>query len=162
MIDPVNEGLAYQRNIRSGMMSLSEALRERGYNPETVLTEIAADNKRLDALGIILDSDPRNVTQAGQLQGEALAATQPDPPPAAAPVADPDPPARGLHLASSDGLSSGYQVQTMYGYYPDGTWGHASYHQTADEAIERAREHSDCRVLDLATQAIIWPKVVGL
>lgn len=74
MIDPVNEGLAYQRNIRSGIQSLSDALRERGYDPEVVLQEIADDNHRLDDLGIILDSDPRNVTQAGQLQGEAAAA----------------------------------------------------------------------------------------
>lgn len=71
MIDPVNEGLAYSRNIRAGIMSLSEALRERGYDPRTVLKEIAADGKLLDDLKIILDSDPRKMTQAGQLQGDA-------------------------------------------------------------------------------------------
>ncbi|HVJ24108.1 MAG TPA: phage portal protein [Burkholderiales bacterium] len=71
MIEPDKEGLAYQRNIRTGIMSLSEALRERGYGPMEVLTEIAADNKELDRLGLRLDSDGRYMTQAGQLQGPA-------------------------------------------------------------------------------------------
>lgn len=72
MIEPDREGLAAQRNIRSGIMSLSESLRELGYEPEAVLREIAADNKLLDRLGLKLDSDGRYMTQAGQLQGEAL------------------------------------------------------------------------------------------
>ena len=84
MVDPVNEGLAIMRNVRSGIQSLSDALRERGMDPTTVFEEIAADFKTLDKLGIILDCDPRNVTQAGQLQGQAAA----DAKPAAAPVED--------------------------------------------------------------------------
>jgi lambda family phage portal protein len=75
MIDPVNEGLAYMRNRRAGLTTLSESLRERGYDPKQVLNEYAAENKELDRLGIILDSDPRQMTQAGQLQGEAAAGT---------------------------------------------------------------------------------------
>ena len=66
MIEPDREGLAYQRNIRGGLMTQSEALRERGYDPEVVFAEMASDNARLDKLGLILDSDPRNTTQAGQ------------------------------------------------------------------------------------------------
>jgi capsid protein len=65
MIDPAAEGLAYQRNIRGGIMTYSEALRERGYDPTAVMAEMAADNDKLDELGIILDSDPRNTTQSG-------------------------------------------------------------------------------------------------
>lgn len=84
MIEPDKEGLAYQRNIRSGLMSLSEALRERGYEPETVLGEIAADNARLDRLGLILDSDARNTTQAGNPR--QTAATTPEPEPARPPA----------------------------------------------------------------------------
>jgi len=80
MIDPVNEGLAYTRNIRAGIQSLSDSLRERGYDPAQVLQEIADDNARLDALGLVLDSDPRRMTQAGQ--------QQPPPPAPPAPVAD--------------------------------------------------------------------------
>jgi lambda family phage portal protein len=72
MIDPVNEGLAYQRNIRNGTQSLSEVLRERGYHPRRMLEQMKTDNAMLDDLGLILDSDPRKTTQAGQLQGAAV------------------------------------------------------------------------------------------
>lgn len=71
MIEPDKEGLAYARNIRAGIMTLPEALRELGYDPEEVLVEMAASNKLLDKLGLVLDSDGRKMTQAGQLQGEA-------------------------------------------------------------------------------------------
>jgi capsid protein len=65
MIEPDKEGLAYQRNIRTGIMTLSEAIRERGYDPDEVFAEMAADNKKIDQLELVLDSDPRNTTQAG-------------------------------------------------------------------------------------------------
>jgi lambda family phage portal protein len=82
MVDPANEGLAYMRNIRTGIMSLSEALRERGYDPRAVMAEIAADNTLLDKLGIILDSDPRMTTQAGNPRdlGQKEQPAEPDPP----------------------------------------------------------------------------------
>ena len=66
MIDPAQEGLAFCRNIRTGIQTLSEALRERGYDPATVFAEMAADNAKLDELGLVLDSDARMTTQAGQ------------------------------------------------------------------------------------------------
>jgi len=65
MIEPDKEGLAYQRNIRTGIMSLSEAIKERGYDPEDLLEEIAADWKLVDKLKLILDSDARRTTQQG-------------------------------------------------------------------------------------------------
>jgi len=65
MIDPANEGLAYSRNIRNGIQSYPEVLRERGMDPDAVLEEIAASNYKLDKLGIVLDNDPRNTTQSG-------------------------------------------------------------------------------------------------
>lgn len=74
MIDPANEGLAYMRNIRTGIQTLSEVLRERGYDPDVVLAEMADDNEKLDKLGLILDSDPRNTTQAGNPRQMAQAA----------------------------------------------------------------------------------------
>jgi capsid protein len=67
-IDPSQEGLAVQRNVRSGITSLPEAIRERGYDPDELLDEIAAFNKKLDDLGIVLDTDPRKMSQAGQQQ----------------------------------------------------------------------------------------------
>jgi lambda family phage portal protein len=70
MIEPDKEGLAIARNIRTGITSLSEALRERGYDPDDLLTELAADFERLDELGLVLDSDPRKMSQAG-MRGQA-------------------------------------------------------------------------------------------
>ena len=103
MVDPQVEGLATMRNIRAGLTSLSEAQREQGYDPDDLLEEIAADNARLDELGIVLDSDARNMTQGGQLQGAAAKAFAPDPPkvapPAAAPAAE-DPPKTEAELAA--------------------------------------------------------------
>jgi capsid protein len=88
MIDPANEGLAVQRNIRTGITSLSESIRERGLDPDELLKEIAKDNESLDKLGIILDSDARLRTQAGLAQATAGAPggmPGQEPPPAAAP-----------------------------------------------------------------------------
>lgn len=83
MIDPGTEGLAFQRNIRSGIQTLSEAIRERGYDPDELLEEMAEDWKKLDKLGLILDSDPRKMTQAGQAQGTPAAAQVTETAPAA-------------------------------------------------------------------------------
>jgi capsid protein len=82
MIEPDKEGLAIMRNVRAGIQTLFDAIRERGYDPAEFFAEVKEGNALLDALGIKIDSDPRYLTQAGQLQGEAL------PKPAPAPVAD--------------------------------------------------------------------------
>lgn len=60
MIDPTKEVTAAQTAVRSGFQTLSDVIRERGHDPDTHLEEIAADNKALDDLGLILDSDARN------------------------------------------------------------------------------------------------------
>lgn len=73
MIEPDKEGLAIMRNARAGIQSIADALRERGYDPDVVFQEIAETNKKLDDLGIVLDSDPRKMTQAGQFQSGDLA-----------------------------------------------------------------------------------------
>jgi capsid protein len=68
LIDPDKEIGATIKSVRSGLMSLSEAIREYGYDPEEVLREMQQDNELLDELGLILDTDPRKVTLAGQAQ----------------------------------------------------------------------------------------------
>ena len=73
MIEPDKEGLAIMRNVRSGIQTLGEAIRERGFDPDEFLQEYAEMTKKLDALGIVLDSDPRHMTQAGQFQTADLA-----------------------------------------------------------------------------------------
>ena len=68
MVDPIRELPPIIDAVRAGLMSLSEALREQGYNPETVLREIASDNALLDELGLVLDTDPRKTSGQGQAQ----------------------------------------------------------------------------------------------
>ena len=77
MISPEKEGLAYQRLIRSGTMTLYQAIREQGNDPATHLAEIAEGNKALDAAGIVLDSDARKTSGAGLAQMEAAASGTP-------------------------------------------------------------------------------------
>lgn len=66
MIDPQKEGDATSRLIRNGLLTWPEAIRERGYDPETQLKEIAEWNGKLDAAGVILDCDARKTSQQGQ------------------------------------------------------------------------------------------------
>jgi capsid protein len=68
MIDPEKEGLALQRNVRTGAMTHDEMVREQGYEPEAFWREYAKGLARLDRLGIIVDSDARRTTAAGQAQ----------------------------------------------------------------------------------------------
>lgn len=70
LIDPSKEINATIDAVRGGLCSLSEAIREHGYDPEEVMLEIAQDNERLDQLGITLDSDPRKITGSGQAQSD--------------------------------------------------------------------------------------------
>lgn len=68
MVEPDKEGLAIIRNIRGGITTPSEALRERGFDPAVFWDEYGRDFADLDDRGIVLDSDARKMTQAGQAQ----------------------------------------------------------------------------------------------
>jgi lambda family phage portal protein len=68
MLEPDKEGLAYARLVRTGSMTHDEMVREQGGDPETHWAEYAEGLKRLDQLGIVLDSDARKTTSAGLLQ----------------------------------------------------------------------------------------------
>ena len=80
-IEPDKEGAAIRTNVRSGITTHSEALRERGFIPEEFWEEYQSDLEELDKRGLVLDSDPRRMTQQGQAQqtqdGEP---SNPDPP----------------------------------------------------------------------------------
>lgn len=67
-LEPEKEGLAYQRLVRAGAMTLAQVIRERGDDLDEHLAEIAEVNARLDDLGIVLDSDPRKVAAGGTAQ----------------------------------------------------------------------------------------------
>jgi lambda family phage portal protein len=70
-VDPEKEFKAVQLAIRSGLMSRSEAISSFGYDAEDVDREIAADNARADALGLVFDSDPRKVAKTGAAQSQS-------------------------------------------------------------------------------------------
>jgi lambda family phage portal protein len=79
MLDPGKEGEATKQAVRMGQMTLSEAIREQGLDPDEHLKEYAEDMKQLDKLGIVLDSDPRRTDSGGKRQGaEAKAEAAPN------------------------------------------------------------------------------------
>jgi lambda family phage portal protein len=68
ILEPDKEALAYTRMIRAGLMTWPQVILELGYDPRDQLTEIEEYNKLFDAAGVVLDGDPRKMTQAGQVQ----------------------------------------------------------------------------------------------
>lgn len=68
MIDPTREIPALINGVRGGIISLQEVHRQSGYDSETVLRQMAEDNKLIDELGLILDSDARKTMKAGVTQ----------------------------------------------------------------------------------------------
>jgi lambda family phage portal protein len=69
MVDPVLEGLAITRMMRSGTLTGQQAIREQGRDPRRQLNEIEKWNHELDSRGIVLDSDARKTNASGALQG---------------------------------------------------------------------------------------------
>lgn len=65
MLDPATEVPANRDAIRSGQKTPSQVVRENGDDPDTFFQEMADDFARLDKLKLILDSDPRHVSQVG-------------------------------------------------------------------------------------------------
>ena len=65
MTDPQREVDAMVRAIRSGLISREMAVASLGYDLAEVDTQIAAGNTAAGALGLVLDSDPRKVSQQG-------------------------------------------------------------------------------------------------
>lgn len=56
---PIQDIDSEVKAIRAGLQSRSSTTLKRGWDPETVEGDIAEDNARADALGLVLDSDPR-------------------------------------------------------------------------------------------------------
>jgi lambda family phage portal protein len=68
--DPGKDVKAVIAEIRAGLKSPQRAIAETGYNPDDLLAELVEWNAKLDEAGIILDSDPRRVSHAGQMQDD--------------------------------------------------------------------------------------------
>jgi lambda family phage portal protein len=65
ILDPQVEGQADYEAVRNGVKTPSELLRARGKDPEAHWEEYAEDMERLDAMGIVLDLDPRKSAAPG-------------------------------------------------------------------------------------------------
>lgn len=91
-VNPVDDIKASKEEIRGGITSLSEKIRERGDDPDEVFQELADDKAKLKKLGVVVDSD------AEVSEGPAEA-----PPPAAADNVQ-DKEARELTLALARSL----------------------------------------------------------
>lgn len=87
MLDADKEVSGIVRRIRAGLISWDEAVRELGFDPDELMQEIAAGNRKRDALGLVLVSDPRLMSDQGQIHTAAAAP--------AAPPTESAPPATG-------------------------------------------------------------------
>lgn len=54
-VDPLKDVLAVKEEVKAGLKTISEALRERGYDPEKVFAEIAKERALLKEKGIAVD-----------------------------------------------------------------------------------------------------------
>lgn len=70
-VDPYKDSVATLNRIRTGTLTLRQAIAEQGYDPDAQLDQIAEINRLLDERGIVLDCDPRHVTQSGAQQKES-------------------------------------------------------------------------------------------
>lgn len=70
-VDPLKDALATKAMIRMGLKSWGQAVTEQGYNPASMVQEIAENNAMHDEHGIILDIDPRRASGSGGAQDAA-------------------------------------------------------------------------------------------
>lgn len=82
MIDPAKEVKAKSDEIRSGLISWGEAIRQNGGDPEDVAAELGEDYKRFDRYGLKLACDPRwDAGKAPEVAETVEAATEEIDPP---------------------------------------------------------------------------------
>ena len=74
-LNPIDDVKADILAVRAGIRSMTDVIASTGRSNEAVLQEIADWNKKVDELGIVLDSDPRKIAINGQLQMAADAST---------------------------------------------------------------------------------------
>ena len=72
MIDPTKEIPAMTKAVRAGLATLPQAIKSLGFDSNKQLEEIAETNKTIDALGLVLDSDPRKVNESGGVKKEVI------------------------------------------------------------------------------------------
>lgn len=74
-VNPVDDIKAAKEEVLAGMQSLSEKIRERGYDPDLVFAEIHAERDKLEKMGIVVDTD----AEVTHKVAEPAASAEPDP-----------------------------------------------------------------------------------
>lgn len=77
-IHPVQDVAANRELVRAGFKSRSAVVNEQGDSAEQVDAEQAADNERASELGLVHDSNPKQVSQAGLTQARPPGSTLPE------------------------------------------------------------------------------------
>ena len=67
-VDPQREVDAYKSAVRCGFKTLAQVISEQGGDLDDVLTQRQTELAKLDELGIVLDTDPSEVSNAGLTQ----------------------------------------------------------------------------------------------
>lgn len=67
-VNPKQDAETDLLEVRAGFATRSQQIAKRGYDPIEVEEEMAEDNDRADKAGLVLDSDPRRMSRAGQEQ----------------------------------------------------------------------------------------------
>jgi lambda family phage portal protein len=76
-VNPLQDATADLLEVRAGFATTPQNIAKRGYDPAESLEEQAAWLAAVDAVKIVLDSDPRRVTKVGMAQPSAPAESEP-------------------------------------------------------------------------------------
>ena len=76
-INPVHEMQGITMAVRGGVKSLSRVIAERGDRMYDTLEQIAIERRWADEIGIVLDTDPRHVSESGVRQTREGGDSQP-------------------------------------------------------------------------------------
>lgn len=77
-VNPIDDANADLIRLRSGIMTLKQAIAKTGFDPDAILNEHAETFALLDKLALTFDSDPRKTARGGNEQPSQQ--SQPDPP----------------------------------------------------------------------------------
>ncbi|MBP1806468.1 phage portal protein [Rubellimicrobium aerolatum] len=73
-VNPLQDVAADLAEVRAGFATRSQMIARRGYDPEEILEEWAADAQAADGRTLVFDSDPRHVSKVGVAQSTASGA----------------------------------------------------------------------------------------
>lgn len=80
-VNPVDDIKAAKEEIKGGLQSLSEKIRQRGYDPDEVMAEIKTEREALAKAGIKVDTDIAHAAGRGEAAAPQEPATEPSTPP---------------------------------------------------------------------------------